>query len=77
MVKAAENSLVWNKQTLADYLHNPAGALVRGTRMLPVRITSEQDIDDLIAYLAGGITEIKTIFLPGFRGIPCLIKKLG
>jgi len=30
MVKAAENSLVWNKQTLADYLHNPQDPLGQG-----------------------------------------------
>jgi len=50
MIKAGENGLVWNKQTLKNYLHNPQ-TMVKGTRMPPVRITSEQDIDDLIAYL--------------------------
>jgi len=50
MVNAGKNGLVWNKQTLTDYLHNPQ-AMVRGTRMPPVRNMTEQDIDDLIAYL--------------------------
>lgn len=50
MIKAGENGLVWDKKTLTEYLHNPQ-AMVPGTRMASVKITSEKDIDDLIAYL--------------------------
>ncbi|RCL04097.1 MAG: cytochrome c class I precursor [Candidatus Tokpelaia sp. JSC189] len=50
MVKASKKGLIWNKRTLTEYLHNPQ-AMVPGTRMASVKITSKKDIDDLIAYL--------------------------
>lgn len=50
MIKAGKNGLVWNKETLAEFLHNPR-AMVQGTRMPPIKITSEQERDDLISYL--------------------------
>lgn len=50
MIKAGENGLVWDKKTLTEYLRNPQ-AMVPGTRMASVKITSEKDMDDLIVYL--------------------------
>ncbi|RCL01894.1 MAG: cytochrome c [Candidatus Tokpelaia sp. JSC188] len=50
MIKAGEAGLVWDKKTLTEYLYNPQ-AMVPGTRMASVKITSKKDIDDLIAYL--------------------------
>jgi len=50
MVKAGEAGLIWKRDTLIEYLRSPQ-AMVRGTRMAPVRLTSEQEIDDLIAYI--------------------------
>jgi len=50
MSKAGEEGLFWNRETLTEYLRNPQ-AMVRGTRMAAVRITSDQDVDDLIAYI--------------------------
>jgi len=50
MNKAGEEGLVWNRETLIEFLRNPQ-AMVRGTRMAAVRITSDQDVDDLIAYI--------------------------
>jgi len=50
MSKAGQEGLVWNRETLIEYLRNPQ-AMVRGTRMAAVRITSTKEIDDLIAYI--------------------------
>lgn len=50
MVKAGEDGLIWNRQTLKTYLHSPQ-ATVKGTRMASVRINNDSEIDDLIAYL--------------------------
>lgn len=50
MVKAGENGLIWTRETLIQYLHSPQ-AMVKGTRMASIKITSDQDIDDLIAFI--------------------------
>lgn len=50
MVAAGKDGLIWTRDTLVNYLHNPQ-ALVKGTRMASVRINNDSDIDDLIDYL--------------------------
>ncbi len=50
MINAGQNGLVWNRETLITYLHNPQG-MVKGTRMASIRLNDDSDIDDLIAYL--------------------------
>jgi len=50
MVNAGQNGLIWNRETLITYLHNPQG-MVKGTRMASIRLNNDSDIDDLIAYL--------------------------
>ena len=50
MVNAGNAGLIWTKETLMTYLHNPQG-LVKGTRMASIRLNNDSDIDDLIEYL--------------------------
>ncbi|WP_297323199.1 c-type cytochrome [uncultured Bartonella sp.] len=50
MVNAGKEGLLWNRDTLINYLHSPQ-TMVKGTRMASIRLTNENDIDDLIAYL--------------------------
>lgn len=50
MINAGKQGLIWNRDTLINYLHSPQ-AMVKGTRMASIRLTNETDIDDLIAYL--------------------------
>ncbi|AQS41521.1 MAG: Cytochrome c class I (precursor) [Candidatus Tokpelaia hoelldobleri] len=49
MVKAGENGLIWNRDIMEKYLHNPQ-SVVRGTRMAPVRL-SDEDIASLLDYI--------------------------
>lgn len=51
MIEAGAGGLVWTDDTLADYLTAPK-ALVPGTKMAFAGLKEEQDIEDLIAYLA-------------------------
>lgn len=50
MMNAGKNGLIWNRDTLIAYLHNPQ-AMVKGTRMASIRLNNDSDIDDLIEYL--------------------------
>lgn len=50
MVNAGKDGLIWTRETLMTYLHNPQG-LVKGTRMASIRLNNDSDIDDLIEYL--------------------------
>ena len=50
MKKAGEAGLVWNDDTLRDYLHNPK-AKVKGTKMAFPGLKNDDDITNLIAYL--------------------------
>jgi cytochrome c len=44
------SGLTWDEATLKQYLKNPR-AMVPGTKMIFPGISSEKDIDDVIAYL--------------------------
>ena len=50
MTNAGKDGLIWNRDTLITYLHNPQG-MVKGTRMASIRLNNDNDVDDLIAYL--------------------------
>ncbi|MHC5307249.1 c-type cytochrome [Bartonella sp. LJL80] len=50
MVDAGKNGLIWSKESLTAYLHDPRG-MIKGTRMAAVKIKNDQEIDDLLAYL--------------------------
>jgi len=50
MVKAGEDGLVWNEETLAEYLHGPK-AMVKGTKMAFAGLKKDQEIADVIAYI--------------------------
>ena len=50
MVKAGEGGLVWNEQTLAEYLHSPK-AMVKGTKMAFAGLKKDDEIANVIAYL--------------------------
>ena len=57
---ANKNSgLVWDEQTLADYLRAPA-KLVPGTKMIFAGLKKDQDISDVIAYLKQFAADGKT-----------------
>ncbi len=45
-----DSGLTWDEATLKEYLKNPRGK-VPGTKMIFPGLTSEKDIDDVIAYL--------------------------
>jgi len=49
MVKVGQEGLIWNRQIMEKYLHNPQ-SVVRGTRMAPVRL-SDEDITSLLDYI--------------------------
>lgn len=51
MVKAGEDGLVWNEETLAAYLTAPR-AFIKGNRMAFAGLKKEAEIDDILAYLA-------------------------
>ncbi|UXM94008.1 c-type cytochrome [Bartonella sp. HY329] len=50
MKKAGEEGLVWNKDTLREFLLGPQ-AMIKGNRMANIRFASDENIDDLIAYI--------------------------
>src|SRR5690554_1868430 len=51
MVKAGEDGLVWNEESLAAYLASPRG-VVKGTKMAFAGLKAEADRDNVLAYLA-------------------------
>lgn len=50
MVDAGKNGLIWNRDTLLQYLHNPR-EMVKGTRMASIKLNNDTDIENLISYL--------------------------
>jgi len=50
MIEAGENGLVWNEETLAEFLHKPKD-LVPKTKMVFPGLKKEDEITNLIAYL--------------------------
>lgn len=50
MVKAGEGGLVWNEETLAEYLHGPK-KMVKGTKMAFAGLKKDDEIANVIAYL--------------------------
>ena len=50
MVKAGEGGLVWNEETLAEYLRGPK-AMVKGTKMAFAGLKKDDEIANVIAYL--------------------------
>lgn len=57
MMQAGENGLVWNEDTLSEYLAKPQ-AVVKGTKMAFAGLRKDEDVANVIAYLktfsAGG-----------------------
>jgi cytochrome c2 len=51
MRTAGEEGLVWNEETLSEYLQNPA-AMVPGTKMVFPGLRNEEQIAAVIAFLA-------------------------
>ena len=51
MVEAGQNGLVWNAETIAEYLANPRG-MIKGTRMAFAGLKKEDELADVIAYMA-------------------------
>lgn len=50
MIEAGQGGLVWNDETLTEYLRNPK-AMVKGTRMVFVGLKKDEDIANVIAYI--------------------------
>ncbi|MGH6861641.1 MAG: c-type cytochrome [Phyllobacterium sp.] len=50
MVEAGKGGLVWDTESLRDYLHSPK-AKVKGTKMAFAGLKDDKDISDLEAYL--------------------------
>jgi len=50
MIEKGEAGLVWNEETLSDYLKAPRD-YVKGTRMAFAGLKKQDDIDNVIAYL--------------------------
>lgn len=50
MVKAGEDGLIWNEETLAAFLADPKGT-IKGTKMAFAGLKSEDDLANVIAYL--------------------------
>ncbi|UXN04633.1 c-type cytochrome [Bartonella sp. HY406] len=50
MKKAGEDGLVWNKDTLREFLLGPQ-AMIKGNRMANIRFAPGENLDDLIAYI--------------------------
>ena len=50
MKEAGENGLVWDKETLTEYLHDPKG-MVPKTRMVFPGIKDEEELTNLLTYL--------------------------
>lgn len=51
LMEAAANGLVWNDENLAAYLRKPKD-LIAGTKMSFAGLRKDEDIEDVIAYLA-------------------------
>ncbi|UOA29707.1 cytochrome c family protein [Pseudosulfitobacter sp. DSM 107133] len=51
LIKAAQDGLVWDEETLAAFLAKPRDFL-RGTQMSFSGLRKESEIEDIIAYLA-------------------------
>ncbi|HEY0920641.1 c-type cytochrome [Devosia sp.] len=50
MIAAGEGGLVWTHETLFEYLHKP-NEMVKGTKMAFAGIKSDEEINNLLAYL--------------------------
>ncbi len=50
MIGVGEGGLVWTHETLFEYLHKP-NEMVKGTKMAFAGIKSDEEINDLLAYL--------------------------
>lgn len=50
MKEAGAGGLVWNNETLAEYLHKPK-AMVKGTKMAFAGLKKDKDIANILAYL--------------------------
>lgn len=50
MQEAGEGGLVWNEETLAEYLADPRG-FIKGNRMAFPGLKKEDDLENVIAYL--------------------------
>lgn len=50
MAKAGEEGLVWNDETMAEYLAAPR-KYIKGTKMSFAGLKKEEDVADIIAYL--------------------------
>lgn len=50
MIEAGEGGLVWTHDVLFEYLHRP-NDMVKGTKMAFAGIKSDEEIEDLLAYL--------------------------
>ena len=51
MKAAGEGGLVWTEDTLKEYLANPK-QYIKGTKMAFAGFKDEQDLEDIVAYLA-------------------------
>lgn len=58
MINAGKNGLIWTRDNLVNYLHNPQ-AMVKGTRMASIKIKDDSEIDDLIAYLKSASGDVQ------------------
>lgn len=56
MKKAGEEGLVWNAETMAEYLEKPR-SMIKGTRMSFAGFKKEEEIEAVIAYISvsGGL----------------------
>ncbi len=50
MKKAGADGLVWNEETIAEYLKNPRG-YIRGNRMAFAGLKKDEDIANVLAYI--------------------------
>ncbi len=50
MTKAGEEGLVWNDETLTQYLHKPK-KFMKGTKMAFAGLKKDADIENVLAYL--------------------------
>ncbi len=51
MIKAGEDGLVWDETSMTTYLEKPK-AMIKGTKMAFAGLRKEQDLENVIAYLA-------------------------
>lgn len=51
MIQAGEEGLVWDETTMATYLEKPK-AMIKGTKMAFAGLRKQEDLDNVIAYLA-------------------------